>query len=55
MNGLSVSGQKVDRNLQIKNLNLKSKITSCTCYPCPSNKIRHSLESSKPEVFDKMC
>ena len=30
------------------NLNLKSKITNCNFHPCPSDTIKHFLESSKP-------
>ena len=34
-----------------QNLNLKSKITNYNFYPYPSDTIKHSLESSKPENF----
>ena len=30
------------------NLNLKSKIINCNFHPCPSDTIKHFLESSKP-------
>ena len=50
MNGLSFSRQKTDQNLQIEieNLNLKSKIANCNSYPCLFDTIKHSLESYKP-------
>ena len=46
MNGLSVLGQKVDQNF-----NLKSEIANCDFYACSSDMIIHYLESSKPESF----
>ena len=48
MNNLSVLEQKLDQNLQIEilNLNPKSKITNCICYPCPSDTIINFPETS---------
>ena len=52
MNGLSVSEQKADQNLQIDlDLNLKSKMINFNFHPCPSNTLKHSIESTKPESF----
>ena len=52
MNGLSILGQNADENLQIEvKLKPKVKITNSSFDPCPSDTIKPSLESSKPESF----
>ena len=48
MNGIAFPRQKVDQNLQIK-----TDITNCNFYPCPSNTIQHSLETSKAGTYTK--
>ena len=52
MNGLSVSGEKADQNLQTEiETKLEVKIYKCDFYACLSDKIKHSLETFKPGSF----
>ena len=48
MNGIAFPRQKAYQNLQIK-----IDITNCNFYPCPSNTIQHSLETSKAGTYTK--